>query len=63
MKRKIDVLYSMSDEFWFEMQEGNEQFIEFLLNHLRNKDDSLEDSLIEIQNRLSEHNYEKTLRY
>ena len=63
LKRKIDVLYSMSDEFWFEMQEGNEQFVEFLLNHLRNKDDSLEDSLIEIQNRLSEHNYEKTLRY
>ncbi|MFZ2808687.1 MAG: hypothetical protein WAZ60_20060 [Desulfosalsimonadaceae bacterium] len=63
LKKRIAVFYSMGDELWVEMQEGNFHFIEYLLKHLRNKDDSLEESLIEIQNRLSEYNYEKTVRY
>ncbi len=63
LKKKIAVLYSMSDEFWFEIQEGNDVFVEYLLNHLRENEDTLEDTLVEIQNRLSEYNYEKTICY
>ncbi len=64
LKRRIATLYSVGDEFWFEMQEMNDHFVEYLLlQYLRNKDDSLEDFLIEIQNGLSEYNYEKAIRY
>lgn len=53
----------MRNELCFEIQEGDEQFIEYLLRHLRNSDESLEATLIELQNGLSEYRYEKALRY
>ena len=62
-KSSIEMLYAMQDELCFEIQEGDEQFIEYLLRHLRNPDESLEATLIELQNGLSEYRYEKTLRY
>ncbi len=62
-KRRIEALYTMEDELCFEIQEGDDQFIEYLLRHLRNPDDSLESALIELQNGLSNYRYEKALRY
>ena len=62
-KSRIELLYAMKNEFCFEIQEGDEQFIEYLLRHLRNPDESLEATLIELQNGLSEYRYEKALRY
>lgn len=62
-KRKIEVLYAMEGELYLEIQEGDDQFIEYLLRHLRNPGDSLESILIELQNGLSGYRYEKALRY
>jgi len=62
-KSRIEMLYAIEDELCFEVQEGDDQFIEYLLRHLRNPGDSLEAALIELQTGLSNHRYEKTLRY
>ena len=53
----------MNDELFFEIQETDHHFVEFLLGEIRNPDESLEEALIEIQNRLSSYDYEKSLRY
>ena len=62
-KRKMERLYAMEDELCFEIQEGDDQFIEYLLRHLRNPGDKLDSALIELQNGLSDFSYEKALRY
>ena len=62
-KNKIAKIYAMNDELFFEIQETDHHFVEFLLGEIRNPDESLEEALIEIQNRLSGYDYEKSLRY
>ncbi len=62
-KNMINILFKMEEELFFEVQGGDDEFVDFLLRHLRNPDESLEASIIELQNRLSEYSYEKALRY
>lgn len=62
-KSIIEKIYTMDDVLYFEIQEGDHQFVEYLLKHIRNPNESLEATLIELQNGLSEYNYEKALRY
>jgi hypothetical protein len=62
-KNIIEKIYSMSDLLYFEIQEGDCHFVNYLLRHIRNSSDSLEDTLIEIQNGLSRYYYEKAIRY
>lgn len=59
----IEKIYTMDQILYFEIQEGDYRFIEFLLSHLRNPEQSLENDLITLQNNLSEYNYANSLRY
>jgi hypothetical protein len=62
-KNIIDIIYTMGDQLYFEIQEVDHNFVDYLLRHIRDSNDSLEDTLIEIQNRLSGYDYEKAIRY
>lgn len=62
-KNIINKIYMMGDQVYFEIQEVDCHFVDYLLRHIRGSNDSLEDILIEIQNRLSSHYYEKAIRY
>lgn len=62
-KNILEKIYTMGDQLYLEIQEGDHHFIDYLLRHIRNPKDSLEDTLIEIQNGLSKYYYEKAIRY
>ena len=58
-----DLLYRQEERMSFVVQELGTDFIDCLLRNLRDPALSLEDALIDCQNRLGEHDYDKTLRY
>ncbi len=60
---KIEQIYSLTDVHAFEIQEGGDQFVNYLLRHQRSEAQSLDEALVEIQKGLSEHDYAKALRY
>ncbi len=61
----IRSLFSLKEEMYLYIQECGAEFVEYMLSYKSFSDlgDSLEDILIDIQNRMSEHRYERTLRY
>lgn len=62
-EKKIEQVYALTDVHAFEIQEGGDQFVNYLIQHQRSTTQTLDDALIEIQNGLSEYDYAKTLRY
>lgn len=60
----IEIIYKLSnqDEFYFEIEELSEKFIEYMLRHPRNKDNILEDALVELLHNFISRDYEKALR-
>ena len=60
--RRLELLYEL-EHLSLEIQEGGQCFVEYMLHHQRNSNQTLDDAMIEIQTGLSGHNYERTLRY
>lgn len=61
--KKIEQVYALVDALAFEIQEGGDQFVNYLLRHKRSATQTLDDALVEIQKGLSEYDYAKAIRY
>lgn len=61
--KKIKRIYSLEEEIAIEIQEGGDQFVEYLLRHVRLPSETLDEALMAIQEDLSEYNYAKALCY
>jgi hypothetical protein len=59
----IDKIHKIGEQLYFEIQEVDYNYVDYLLRHIRDSNDSLEETLIKIQDRLSSYHYEKDLRY
>jgi len=57
----IRMFYALPDAMWLDIQEFDSRFIKYMLVNLRDRSKSLEDELVELQNRFRDHNYERTL--
>ena len=62
-EKKIEQVYALTDVLAFEIQEGGDQFVNYLLRHQRSATQTLDDALVEIQKGLSGHDYARALRY
>ena len=62
-EKKIEKIYGLNDILAFEIQEGGDQFVDYLLHHQRSEFQTLDDALVEIQEGLSGFDYAKSLRY
>jgi hypothetical protein len=60
---KIDRIYRMGCEMAMEVEEGSTTLVEYLLRHVRDASESLDDALITIAEGFWEHDYERALRY
>lgn len=60
---KIERVYAANGEMDIHLQEGGDDFVEYLLRNIRAPGETLDDALIAIQEGLSGFDYEKTLRY
>ena len=60
---KIGMAYELEEAFAFEVQEGGDELVDYMLHHQREPGESLEDALIAIQEGLSSHDYARALRY
>ena len=60
---KLNALYSMTQESTLDLQDGGEKSIEYLLHHKRNPEETLEEALVLIQERLNTHDYKHAIRY
>jgi hypothetical protein len=59
----IRVFYRLEEQMYFHIQECDFEFIDYMLMNLRRQSLSLEEELVDFQNRLGEHRYEHNLRY
>jgi hypothetical protein len=59
----IRVFYRLDEQMDFSIQECNFTFVDYMLRNLRRRSLSLEEELVDFQNRLGEHRYECNLRY
>ena len=62
-QRLIDLLYQLAERMYIYIQEFDLDFVEFMLRNVRSAGLSLEEELIDLQNRLREFRYEYALRY
>lgn len=53
----VQRLYELQDSIWLTMQELDSDFISFMFRHIRSKEQTLEDCLLEIQLKLSNRDY------
>lgn len=60
---KIARLYAAGEDLWLELQEGGVELVEYLLQHERNPEETLDEALVLIQEGLSSHDYERAIRY
>ncbi len=60
-QEQIKVLYALQNKIWLDIQEEDECFTGYLLGHLRDRNDSLEDALVDLLNRYRDKDYEQTL--
>lgn len=60
---KIERFYSVDSEIAIDIQEGSIEFVEYLLQHERNYEETLDEAIILIQEGLSNHEYKKVIRY
>lgn len=59
----IEKLYELPEELCLSIQEFDSEFVRYMLGNLRNDSLSLEEDLVQLQTSLSEHFYDKTIRY
>jgi len=59
----INMLYQLSEHMSLCIQELDSEFVDYMLKCVRDRSLSLEEELIQIQNKLGEHSYDSTLRY
>jgi hypothetical protein len=59
----IDLIYKIEEQIFVKLQECDSEYIDYMLKNVCDSHLSLEEELVDIQNRLSEYNYERTLRY
>lgn len=59
----IKLLYQIENHMFFTIQEFDSKFINYMLGNLRETSLSLEDELINLQNKISEYKYRQSLRY
>jgi len=59
----INMLYQLSEHMSLYIQELDSEFVDYMLKCVRDRSLSLEEELIQIQNKLGEHSYDSTLRY
>ena len=53
----LNILFEQPYKRWLTLQEFDEDFITFLFVNARNKNISLDDNLLELQNMLNDHHY------
>jgi len=58
LKEVLDQTYLLNESMWFEIQEFDERFVDFILRFERDSILSLEDDLVQLQNKLSRFEYE-----
>lgn len=58
LKEVLDQTYLLNESMWFEIQEFDEKFVDFILRFERDPILSLEDDLVQLQNKLSRFEYE-----
>jgi hypothetical protein len=58
-ERLIGLFYRLTEQMYVDIQEFDYRFIEELLRNIRNKELSLEEELIEIQNHISEYRFKR----
>jgi hypothetical protein len=56
-------LYSLQDQIYLHIQEIDYKFIDCMLHTLPEKTLTLEQNLVQVQNRVADHKYDETLRY
>lgn len=61
--RLIQKLYALPEVMSIFIQELDSDFVEYMLANIRDRNLSLEEELVELQNRFREHDYGRTLRY
>jgi hypothetical protein len=61
-KDLIDLIYNLPEVIWFDIQEHDQAFIEYMLYYEPNLSLSLEEKLIEVQDNLDAYNYGPTFR-
>ncbi len=59
----VSEVYQLQNHVAFEVQEFDNDFVDFLLRNKREKSLNLEEELIDIQNRISDHQYVKNFRF
>jgi hypothetical protein len=59
----LENVFSIPDRMAFELQEIDVDFVDYLVRNRREKSLTLEENLIDIQNRFSAHQYGETFRF
>lgn len=59
----IDLLYKLPDKLFLKLEEIDLAYINFMLRNVRIRSLTLEEELVEIENKLSNYEYAKTLRF
>ncbi len=58
LKEVLDQTYLLNESLWFEIQEFDEKFIDYIIRFERDSILSLEDDLVHLQDKLSRFEYE-----
>lgn len=59
----LDLFYKLPDLMYINIQELDRSFVEFMLKHQRDRDETMEEQLIQLQRLLREYNYHEQIRY
>jgi hypothetical protein len=59
----IDCFYNMVDSMYFKIQELDPNFISCLVQTLRDSANTLEEELVDLQDKILNHNYAHIIRY
>jgi hypothetical protein len=54
----IELVYKLEDQLYFQIHECDQKFVDYMLWNVRQLGESLEDELVALHNKMSEHNYE-----
>ena len=60
--RMIDRVFTIDREMHFEIQHSDERFVAFMLSHVRDESETLEEALICLQHRLDSYDYASAIR-
>ena len=59
----IESFYNLENQIFFDIQELDSEFVNFMVRNSRDTDLTLEEQLISLLEKLSDHDYNQTLRY